>query len=151
MSLGDLFPDSFKSEFASRNIEIGTVLRLSVKDTTPPKIKRFIVVGKTLDGLTLASVYINSEINTTVNWCIEMQNLQIPIYARDKDFLDRDSYVDCSKLILRDALEISEVLKHNHNVVIGKLPPEDLNMIQETLRNAITIKGKLKKKYGLYP
>ena len=150
MGLGDLFPEEFKAEFASRNIEIGTVLRLTVKDTSPPKIKRFIVVGKTLDGLSLASVYINSEINKKVNWCVEMQNLQIPTNHEENEFLDKDSYIDCSKLIPRDSLEISEVIKENPASVIGKLKKEDLDYLVETIRNAPTIKGKHKKKYGFF-
>lgn len=75
MDLSNFLPDDFKKDFTSRNLKIGTVLRLSVKDTNPPKIKRFIVVGKTIDGLSLASVYINSQINLKVNWNIELQSL----------------------------------------------------------------------------
>lgn len=34
---------------------IGTVLRMMVKDTTPPKVKRFIIVGESADSLTCAT------------------------------------------------------------------------------------------------
>lgn len=150
MSLGDSFPSNFKSEFASRNIETGTVLRLAVKDTNPPKIKMFIVVGKTIDGLTLASTYINSDINKNINWCIELKNLQIPISEKDYDFLNWDSYVDCSKMISRNTSEITSIIQKNPGAAIGKIKPEDLEAILETLRNAPTIKGKIKKKFGLF-
>jgi hypothetical protein len=150
MALGDSFPENFKSEFASRNIEIGTVLRLAVKDTTPPKIKRFIVIGKTMDGLSLASLYINSDINKNIHWCIELQNLQILLNCNDNEFLDNDSYVDCSKLVIREALEISNIIKENPSAVIGKLKEIDFKYILETVKNSTTIKGKLKNKFGLY-
>ena len=150
MDLSDYLPDDFKKDFASRNLKIGSVLRLRVKDTTPPKIKRFIVIGKTIDGLSLASVYINSKINLKVNWSIEMQNLQIPLKGNDNDFLDNDSFVDCSKLIFRDTNEISAIIQNNPQAAKGELKKKDLELILETLRNSITIKGKYKKRYGLF-
>lgn len=150
MDLSDFLPSDFRKDFASRNLKIGTVLRLSVKDTKPPKIKRFIVVGKTIDGLSLASVYINSHINLKVNWNIELQSLNIPLENKGNDFLDRDSFVDCSKLVFRDSNEISEIIQNNPQAVKGELKEEDLQLILETLRNSITIKGKYKKKYGLF-
>ncbi|MFZ4525425.1 MAG: hypothetical protein ACOYOE_07735 [Chlorobium sp.] len=68
MSLGEFFPEVFKADFARRNLEVGSVLKLYVKDTKPPKEKRFIIVGKNIDGLCLATVYINSEINEKINY-----------------------------------------------------------------------------------
>jgi len=57
-----------KREYAGRNLQIGSVLKLHVKDTNPPKEKRFIVVGKTIDGICLATVYINSAINKNIHY-----------------------------------------------------------------------------------
>ncbi|NTU97265.1 MAG: hypothetical protein HGA62_05540 [Chlorobiaceae bacterium] len=57
-ALGDFFPESFKNDFARRNLKIGTVLKLHIKNTKPPKEKRFIVVGKTIDGVCLATLFI---------------------------------------------------------------------------------------------
>lgn len=51
---------------------IGTVLRMMVKGTTPPKVKRFIIVGESADSLTLASVYINTELNMKVNYNLDL-------------------------------------------------------------------------------
>ncbi len=68
MSLGEFFPEVFKADYARRNLEVGSVLKLYVKDTKPPKEKRFIIAGKNIDGLCLATVYINSEINENINY-----------------------------------------------------------------------------------
>lgn len=45
MSLGDHFPKEFQHEHTERTLKIGMVLKLFVNDTTPPKEKRFIIVG----------------------------------------------------------------------------------------------------------
>lgn len=52
---------------------IGAVLRMMVIDTNPPKIKRFIIVGESDDSLTLASVYINTELNIKVNYNMDLR------------------------------------------------------------------------------
>ena len=38
-SLGNFFPDNLKNEFSRRNVKVGSVLRLKVEDTNPPKIQ----------------------------------------------------------------------------------------------------------------
>ena len=90
--LGDFFPESFKADFASRNLQTGSVLKLHVKDTNPPKEKRFIVIGKTVDGICLATVFINSEINLNVNFSEELRNLHCFLPSDGRDYLEHDSY-----------------------------------------------------------
>src|SRR6056297_1676249 len=111
MSLGDSFPDKYKSDFSNRNLVIGKVLRLKVKDTNPPKIKRFVIVGFSEDKFSLASVYINSEINTNINWSLEQQELQLELTSDNREYLDKTSYIDCSQLIIRDYDEINSIVK----------------------------------------
>ena len=55
----------------------GSVLRLFVKDTNPPKTKRFIIVGISTDEVSLASVYINSNLNKKTAWSIGLESLNI--------------------------------------------------------------------------
>ena len=55
-SLGDIFPDNLKEEFSRRNVKVGSVLRLKVEDTNPPKIKFFIIIGQTIEGFSLATL-----------------------------------------------------------------------------------------------
>ena len=71
---------------------------MMVKDTTPPKVKRFIVIGESTDSLTLASVYINTELNMKVNYNLDLQCQHIEFTADGRDYLDHTSFVDCSKL-----------------------------------------------------
>jgi hypothetical protein len=149
-NLSDFFPKNIQKEFSERIIKIGTIIRTKVEDTKPPKYKYFIIIGQTEDCLSLASIYINSEINLKVNFCIELVNLHKPILCSMYKFLDKDSFVDCSKLIHRDKIEIETAIKNDPNIVKGELNEEDLNLYRNTIINAETIKGKIKKKYGFY-
>ena len=126
MSLGDFFPDSFKEEFALRNLLIGSVLKLHVKETNPPKEKRFIVVGKSIDGLCLATVYINSGINQNINCTPELQSLHQFFDVQGREYLDHDSYVDCSTIYIRNHDEIHDALKTRPEALIGVLSESEV-------------------------
>jgi hypothetical protein len=150
MSLGDHFPKEFQHEHTERTLKIGMVLKLFVNDTTPPKEKRFIIVGFSEDKFSLASLYINSEINKNINWSQEQQALQLELTAETREFLDWDSYVDCSKLILRETRELQTVYASRPEVFIGQLSDQDFEIIITTLKHASTINGKFKKRYGIF-
>ena len=150
MNLGDFFPEELKKNNSEKELIIGSVLRLHVKDTYPPKTKRFIIIGFTEDKVTLATVYINSEINTNVNWSIEQQDLQLPLSSENREYLEHDSFVDCSKFFLKGVQEITDIVKSRPEVIIGELNQDDLKIVIEKIKNATTIKGKVKKKYGLF-
>jgi len=150
MSLGDFFPEKDRKEFAARKVSVGTVLKLKVFDTNPPKEKRFIVVGTTVDGLVLATVYLNTKINPVINYSAELQTLHIPLEEQGRDFLDHDSYVDCSRLVPREKREIEKAIQNRPDVVIGELSTADFQLIRKTIISAHTIKGKHKKKFGFF-
>ena len=150
MSLGDSFPNKFKSDFSNRNLAVGKVLKLKVKDTNPPKIKRFVIVGFSEDKFTLALVYINSEINTNINWSLEQQELQLELNADEREYLDKTSYIDCSQFIIKDCEEIKSIIKSRPDSVLGEVGENDMKLILDKLIEARTIKGKIKKRYGLY-
>ena len=150
MSLGDSFPESIKREHANRSMQIGSVLKLFVDDTRPQKEKFFIVIGLSQDGIILASVYINSEVNLVVNYSPELRALHLPISADTCDFLDYDSYVDCSQLVIRDREIILNALFYRPEAFVGTVSNDDLEAIRKTIIGAQTIKGKIKKKFGLF-
>jgi hypothetical protein len=150
MNLGDHFPKENSNEYVERNFKVGTVIKLFVHDTTPPKEKRFIIIGFTEDKLTLASLYINSELNKNINWSQEQQALQLELTPEDRDYLTTHSYVDCSKFIPRDALEIKENLLKRPEAILGNVSKSDLETIFNYLKGAPTINGKFKKRYGIF-
>ena len=129
---------------------IGTVLRMMVKDTTPPKVKRFIIVGESADSLTLASVYINTELNIKVNYNLDLQCQHIEFQAAGRDYLDHTSFVDCSKLKIIERAELCAIIQNRPAIIIGKLDQQDFEIIRRQLICSKTIKGKIKKRYGFY-
>lgn len=147
--LGDHFPEDRDSQ-PPPIVSVGSVLRLMVDDTTPPKVKFFIVVGQAADGISLASVYINTAVNPNVNWALELKQLHIPILQKDYPFLTHDSFVDCSKLIERDQGALQQTVNNRPNAHVGLLSSEQLKVYLEVLVNSPTIKGKTKKRFGFY-
>jgi hypothetical protein len=57
--LGDRFPKEYRESFCKQHLKIGAVLRLHVSQTTPPKIKRFVVLGINEDDVSVALLFIN--------------------------------------------------------------------------------------------
>ena len=149
MKLGDFFPDDLQNTRFNDKIEVGSVLKYFVEDTTPPKYKRMIVIGITDDKVTIATVYINSELNTNVFKNKRMQALQVPIKKEDRDYLEHDSYVDCSFLHVKQIEKLTEEFKNHKLESLGKTSKEDLDLIKGTLISAETISIKQKKQYGL--
>lgn len=150
MSLGDKFPIDFKIDRANKGTQVGAVLRLFVEDTNPPKVKFFIVIGLTEDRVSLASIYINSDVNMVINYSQELRDLHLPLSANDCDFLDHDSFVDCSQLQERNRERIYQDILNSPEAFVGTLNSEQLSTIRNQVINAKTIKGKIKKKFGFY-
>ncbi|WP_052503478.1 hypothetical protein [Lacinutrix sp. Hel_I_90] len=151
MRLGDYFSKKEKkSLLLPEGIVLGTVLRAFVDFTNPPKIKRFIVIGFNEDNITLASVLINSELNLNVNYNSELQSHQIPLECEGKEYLLTDSYVDCSEIHNIEKQTIEESLQKDPHTAIGKVEKKELNTIIRTIINSEVVKGKYKRKCGLF-
>jgi hypothetical protein len=150
MSIGENFPEELRKGFAARNLKVGSVLKLHVTDTNPPKEKRFIVVGQSSDGICLATVYINTNVNLNIHYSEELRNLQLLLHAEGREYLDHDSYVDCSTLYIKQYPTILSECTNKPNVLIGTLSEEDLNIVKKKIISSPKIKGKEKKKYGFY-
>lgn len=145
----DLFPQSFRDDFAERNVQIGSVIRVFVKDTTPPKIKYFIVIGFSQDKVLLGTVFINSEINPNIFRNEELRNLHVPINAESNNFIEHDCFVDCSSIKERSSDEIKQLLSNDPECSKGIVQETTMEVIVQTIRNAITISLSQKRKFGL--
>jgi hypothetical protein len=149
MKLGDFFPDDLQNFRFNDKIKVGSVLKYFVEDTTPPKYKRMIIIGISGEEISVATVYLNSELNTNVFKNKRMQALQIPIEQEGREYLEHDSYVDCSFLHLKQIDKLDEEFKNNRLESLGEVSEDDLNLIKGTLISASTISIKQKKDYGL--
>lgn len=126
MNLGDFLPEEWKSDFTGRNVVVGTVIKLFVKDTNPPKEKRFVVVGNTQDKLLVATVYFNSEINKNVNWAKELVDQHLFFEKDGREYLDKDCFLDCSKLTPKDYEMVAEAVKNKPESVSGTVSDAEL-------------------------
>jgi hypothetical protein len=147
--LSDLFPQSFRDDFAERNVQVGSIIRVFVKDTTPPKIKRFIVIGFSDDKVLLGTVFINSEINPNIFRTSELRSLHVPLDAAIHDFIDHDCFVDCSSIKERSFEEIKQLLSNDPECLKGFAPETTMELIINTVKSAITISPSQKRKFGL--
>ncbi|WP_442588894.1 hypothetical protein ACSBL2_22940 [Pedobacter sp. AW31-3R] len=150
MSLSDSFPEHLRQEFAQRNLKIGSVIRVYVQDTIPPKEKRFILVGQSYDKLIFATIFINSEINPNIFPQQELRDLNIELTTKDRAYLDHDSYADCSNIKKRNASWLLDIISIDPARVIGEVSEDDLKTIREKIKSARTISPALKKTFGLY-
>lgn len=127
-------------------MKIGSVIRTQVTDTTPPKIKWFIIVGEA-DG-DLAIVYINTDPRIQAPTA-ELQGLQLPLIEKECPFLEYDSHVDCSDLREKKVKGIEKLLQQDPKRLKGILTPSKLKEVQDLIKKAKSVSPFHKKKYGL--
>lgn len=135
-SLYDLLSNRQLVSMANSTISVGNVIRCYVTNTRPPKIKRFIVLGKSNNGDLVGITFINSDINFNVINSQELIDLQHEIKANVNDFLDNDSFVDCSKLIKMDYSYIENAVVANPACIIGSVQQNDLEAILTNVKNS---------------
>lgn len=131
-------------------VSVGDVLYLFVEDTYPPKNKYFFVLGITEDEVSIASFYVNSEINLNVNNNPVLVKYNIEISPSDYPFLSYKSYLDCTKMVIRDKKEFDEIVRNRPEAVVYKLSDIQLQHLRSIIREVPTFKGKTIKKFGFY-
>lgn len=127
-------------------VSIGDVLlgEFFLKDGITPKNgdssrkKMLIVLGIDSDGNYICGVVINSEIKT------RNPESQYPLRPESHTFLKHNSFVNCDNLLCIQNKRACDFVK------IGIIIMEDLELIRKSVVVSKIIKGKLKKKYGLF-
>ena len=148
-NLGDFFPEETRRQLADNNLKIGAVLRFHVPFTNPPKTKRQIVVGFDNDNILLATVLINTEINPNVFPNQILRDLHLKLETNNRNYIEHDSFVDCSKVRPQNKSEIIALLTLEPTAHLGELAPNDLAIVLEKIRNAHTISVHEKRRFGL--
>lgn len=110
--------------------------------------KFIIVVAKDSHNVSLAFVVINSEANPNVAYSAYLKSLHIEILKAESPFLDRNSYVDCSKLREFPIQHVIDFLIKNPERAVGNVSTDVLKSIHMTLTRASTIEPIMKKKFG---
>ncbi|MGL5892918.1 MAG: hypothetical protein ACRC3B_23710 [Bacteroidia bacterium] len=131
-------------------MEIGTVIKVFLSETKPPKEKRLIIIGESFDKLLLATVFINSEININVFRTQELRDLNVLLEAQHRNYLRHDSYVDCSKIFVRNKETISTIITNDPSRILGTITQEDYLLLRNKIKTAKTISAAKKKEFGLF-
>lgn len=150
MPLKFLFPKYYQAIYATPSIEAGVVVKIFLNTVTPPKEKRVVIVGESPDKSQIAYVYINSRINKKVHQKRMAQRLHKKLDPKDRDYIDRTSYVDCTQLQTMEKYKIRRAIVKSPSRVIGWMSNFDYEVIKNNILSAPTIKGKHKKKFGFY-
>ncbi len=148
--LADGFSNAERERFATDNLVPGAVILVFATDTTPHKEKRLIIVGEAYDHITVASIYINSELNMNIFPTKELQDLNPRFTADGRDYLAHDSHVNCSKVHSYKKADLWLILKNDPSRLLGNLSDDDLRQVRKIISSARTIKGSIKKAYGIF-
>lgn len=146
MDLGDL------PEFKELAISVGSVFKMELTkaEGVSPKnpgessrVKYFVVVGIDDDRVAVASLVINSKINSNLFWRIA--DYQYMITSSEYDFLSKaESYVNCYDIKQISVSKISQKAEY-----VGFFLTEDLNEILGIVRSSPANKAAVLKKFHL--
>lgn len=147
MSIGDKFPLAARLAFAERNLIVGAVLRAYVTVTEPPKIKRFVIIGID-DESKLAAVVL---INTNKPALPTLAPYQYETVAEEREYLDHDCFVDCSRIYPFDFEELRNLILRSPEIILGHVNTFDRNEIRKLAGKSRLIAPADKIKFHLVP
>ncbi|MBS1572321.1 MAG: hypothetical protein JST62_08025 [Bacteroidetes bacterium] len=146
--IGNFFPDDLKKNLAADNFKIGAVFKFFCH--LAKKEKRFIFMGEKHDKSEIALIHINSELNRNVAPTAELQNEHILLLQSGRAYLTKDSYVNCTNLVIRSKTEIFSLLEKNPDMHLGHLSAEDFKILRDKICESRLIPPYKKKPFGLF-
>ena len=147
--IGDKFPHSHRESFCNQNIKLGAVFRLYTSLTTPAKVKRFVIIGIKKEINSIGLLFINSHLSNNILKNKYLQRFHHPLEEKGRDFLDQNSYLDCSQLYENNYDILLNKCIADINIYLGAFNNTDLAIAQNHVKSAKTIKRRLKRRYGL--
>lgn len=148
-SLADFFPEGMMQDFANFNLEVGNVIKCFTSHTSPSKEKRFVILGINDNRDYVGSVFINTNVNFNIINSQELLELQYPVKNQANDYLDHDSFIDCSELFEFDRQILYDLLIKEPERALGKVSSEDLEILFDLVKSSPIIEPKILKKYKL--
>jgi hypothetical protein len=150
MKFSDSSPQNLKQQNSENSIKVGSVIRMFVFDTTPPKTKLFIIIGLDPENICLASVYINSKLTKYAKRNPKIKRQHVLIKKTEQhSFLKHDSYIDCAELKIKNIAKLKEKIEIDPSIVRGTLEDSVIEQITRKLSVAENIKPKHKKRFNL--
>ncbi|MGN0047384.1 MAG: hypothetical protein ACI37U_00600 [Bacteroides sp.] len=148
-NIGDLLGNA-SNELLRSNINIGDVHLLNLDQTngiTPKngdavRNKFFIVLGFDNEGNVIGGLVINSKINYNLPPIVT--DYQLPITVKQCPFLQHNSFVNCSKII------IAKRTKFSKDTYRGEISDAELmKLITDTVKESPTVSRKQLKDFGI--
>ncbi len=147
-NIGDLLGEK-ANLLARNNISVGDVHFVTLDETngiTPKegttRNKFFIVLGFDSEGNVIGGLVINSNVNYNLPHTVT--DYQLPVTVEQCPFLQHNSFVNCSRLI------IANREKFSRNTYRGTVDDEELmNIIIGTVKESPTINKKLLHKFNI--
>jgi hypothetical protein len=147
-TLGDFLPDKLKEGFTDRNLVKGCVLRLYCNNAE--KIKIITYLDLNYDKSLIGFLYINSEINLNLYPTTELQSEHYLLLRENYDFLEKDSFVNCTDFITWPTKKIIDLLDKDIKIHIGCLSEYDYNCIRKKVVSSKVMTPRDKKNFGCY-
>lgn len=134
--LFDFLNEEDRTSIAKESIRIGHVYRMRMDESNGIKPKSgdsfrnkyFVVLGFDDEGNVYGGVIINSAINQKVPQSV--RDWQMPIKREKYNFLDHDSFVDCSNL------KTAKIEKFGYWQFLGSIEAEDVEIIIRTVQES---------------
>ena len=127
---GALDPEKHK-ELIRQSINVGDVFLKKFEEAEHEKF--FIIAGISEGKIYVCSVFINSRIHPSVLNKPNIYKLHIPLLKSHNDFLNHDSYANCSYPIPLDIDKITDGIINSSCKVIGNINKMDIGLIQKTI------------------
>jgi len=141
--LGQYFSDEDRNNYIVRQLIPGRVIYIFCPFTDPPKEKFLIIVYWGTKPLLFV---VNSRVPEFIKRKPELSKCQVPITSLDYDFLDHDSFINCSEVY--DSLESSEIINQIYlelGRIKGELSVTTKRQIIAVVRDAKTVSANHKR------
>lgn len=142
MSLARSFPPEERLESFNRQFVSGVVIRLFCDFTRPPKEKRLLIINTSSRPHFFV---INSEINEFKQDRRRLLEQQVLLEAAEYEYLDHDSYVDCSRVwdeFMFD--EIKQALISDPGRILGHINSRSAGTIMTVVDDSSTLEPRQK-------
>lgn len=119
MSLGSFFPDALKKQRILSQLKPGVVIKhKTTMDDGQVHEKRFVVLS--VSGETLTCV-INSELSNFIKIRPFLLACQVQVACNGREFLEWDSYIDCSRVRTYSTAEVVAQLLNHPEWIYGNI------------------------------
>jgi hypothetical protein len=138
MDLKVRFSAEERLKFVRERFQAGAVIKLDCDFTTPPKPKRLLVVAANRGRPLL--FLINTSPTEFAKNRPRLINQHLPLAKADENFLDYDSFLDCSTAYDNfDSREIEKTLADDTSLFLGNISRECAAKILELVADSPTL------------